>query len=480
MKKPKILIRTDGSSQIGLGHLVRCSALALILKHEFEIIFYCREIPDYILSELEVSGFGCRKIENECEFLGQLTDNIVAVLDGYHFDIEYQKKVKATGAKLVCIDDMHDKEFVADMIINHAPGITPQDYRAQPYTQFALGLEYALLRPYFLEQAKKQRTIEKIETVLICFGGSDYKNLIQRTLQVVLEFPQFKTIIVVTGSSYKSTVSFKKLITSDTRIDYRHALNEQQILETMLMSDLAIVPASGILFEVLAVGCIAISGSYIDNQNLIYENFKNAGYIKDAGNFLSQKLYKAISESIGGCINKVKLIDGLTAVRVSKLFDQLQKELLINFRKATASDLDITFAWATNPDIRRYSFQQHHITKPEHDIWFLKKLGDTNCHYSIVEYNDKPVGSIRFDLKEGEAIISYLLDPMYHGRGFGQLILRKGIEWLLMVNKPDFTPIHFLCGEVMKTNIPSVKAFERLGFVKKEQKENYKFEKWVS
>ena len=97
-----------------------------------------------------------------------------------------------------------------------------------------------------------------------------------------------------------------------------------------------------------------------------------------------------------------------------------------------------------------------------------------------MEYNDKPVGSIRFDLKEGEAIISYLLDPMYHGRGFGQLILRKGIEWLLMVNKPDFTPIHFLCGEVMKTNIPSVKAFERLGFVKKEQKENYKFEKWVS
>jgi len=383
-------------------------------------------------------------------------------------------------AKLVCIDDLHEKEFVADLIINHAPGIHTKDYKAQPYTQFALGLEYALLRPAFLEQAKKQRTIEKVETVMICFGGSDSKNLTQSTLQVVLEFPQFRKIIVVTGSFYQLTTSFKQLVASDTRINLRHALNEQQMLDTMLESDMVIVPASGILFEVLATGCVAISGSYVNNQKFVYEHFRNNGLIIDAGNFLNKSLFNAISKVINGSINPVQSIDGQTAIRVSKLFDQLQKEFLINLRMAITADLDLTFGWATNPEIRRFSFQQHQITKPEHTNWFLKKLKHTNCHYLIAEYEGVPVGSIRFDIREGEAMISYLLDPVYHGRGFGQLILKKGIEWLVMANRKDLKPIRIISGEVMKTNIPSIKAFERLGFVKKEQMGNFKFEKLVS
>jgi len=477
--KPKVLFRVDGSPEIGLGHLVRCIALAHMLKDDFKIIFICRDIPDAMLAELDDNCFSHRKIENEDEFFGQLNGNTIVLLDGYHFDIGYQKKIKATGTKLVCIDDLHDKEFVADLIINHAPGIFPQDYQAQPYTQFALGPDYALLRPAFLEQAKKQRTIEKVETVMICFGGSDFKNFTQSILQVVLEFPQFKKIIVVTGSTYKTTDSFKQLIAGDTRIDHRHALNEQQMLETMLEAELAIVPASGILFEVLAAGCVAITGIYIDNQKLVYENFRNAKHIVDADNFLNKSLYNAISEVWGGCINQVRFIDGKTAIRVSKLFDQLQREFLINIRRATIVDMDLTFGWATNPEIRRFSFQQHQIKKSEHANWFLKKSIDTNCYYSIVEYDSVSIGSIRFDISEGEAMISYLLDPVYHGRGFGQLILKKGIEWLLIVNIPGLTPISVISGDVMKKNFASIKAFERLGFVKTEYQDHFKFKKYV-
>jgi RimJ/RimL family protein N-acetyltransferase len=247
----------------------------------------------------------------------------------------------------------------------------------------------------------------------------------------------------------------------------------------MLEAELAIVPASGILFEVLAAGCVAISGSYIDNQKFVYDNFSNARYIVDAGSFSYERLYDAISGVSGGGFNKLIIIDGQTAIRVSKLFNQLQKEFLIKPRRATTADIDLTFGWATNPVIRRFSFQQHKIEKSEHTNWFLQKLMDTNCIYSIVEYDNVPIGSIRFDIREGEAMISYLLDPAYHGQGIGQLILKKGIEWLFIVNIHGMIPISVISGDVMKTNFPSIKAFERLGFVKNEQKDNYKFEKWV-
>ena len=49
--KPKVYIRTDGSPEIGLGHLTRCIALAYMLKKDFAITFVCKEIPEKISRE---------------------------------------------------------------------------------------------------------------------------------------------------------------------------------------------------------------------------------------------------------------------------------------------------------------------------------------------------------------------------------------------------------------------------------------------
>lgn len=276
---------------------------------DFKISFVCKEIPETMFDELTNKGFNVRMITNEDHFFSLITNDTIVVLDGYGFDTEYQKQIKEKKCRLVCIDDLHDKEFVADLIINHAPGIVPQDYQALPQTQFALGLEYALLRPAFLEQAKCNRVIEKIETLLICFGGSDFKNLTQQTLNTVLQFRKFSKIIVITGAAYELTNDFIQLVKSDSRIDHRSDLNEKQMLAAMLEAELAIVPASGILLEIFCVGVPVISGYYVENQlnaavalndkGLIYyignmlDNYKtklveilNSIYIKDSENFV--------------------------------------------------------------------------------------------------------------------------------------------------------------------------------------------------
>ncbi|MFH1119633.1 MAG: UDP-2,4-diacetamido-2,4,6-trideoxy-beta-L-altropyranose hydrolase [Bacteroidota bacterium] len=479
LSRSEIFVRADGSPQIGLGHVVRCMALSLMLKNEFEITFYYREMPDSMVKEISDGGFGVVKIEHEEQFFEKLYKKVVVVLDGYGFDDGYQHKIKIKGAKLVCIDDLHNNLFLADLIINHAPGITPQAYKTKPYTQFALGLDFALLRPAFLEQAKNQREIVKIETVLVCFGGSDSRNLTERTLQVVLRFQQFIKIYVVTGSAFVPGDELGRLLDSDPRIEHRQALTEQKMLETMLDSDLAIVPSSGILFEALASGCLVVSGNYVDNQKLVYENFRDSGCFTDAGNFEIPELTKAINEVINGHTKNPVFIDGNSATRVIRLFDQLNKETFITVRKAKVTDLDITFGWASSAEIRRYAFQQHQISKSEHTNWFLNKLAEANCRFYIIEYKNEPIGSIRFDIREGEAKISYLLDPLFHGQGFGQLILKKGIEQLLNEVEPDHLTIHLVSGDVMTTNVPSIKAFERLGFIRKMVSENFKFEKLV-
>lgn len=320
--KPEIFIRTDGNQEIGLGHLIRCMALANMLKNDFRITFICKTLPDSIKFDLHIKGFNFQLITYESDFLKSISKSSIIVLDGYNFNTTYQKIIKDAGAKLICIDDLHNQEFFADLIINHAPGITSNEYQAQPYTKFALGLEYALLRSSFLQQAKKERIIETVETVMICFGGSDLKNLTKDILHEVIDFVEFRKIIVITGTSYCISDDFNDLLKKDKRIEHLHNLNEKQMLKTMLKTDLAIVPASGILFEVLSAGCLVISGYYVTNQKSIYNGFLINNMIFGANNFESVK--SQIEHSFNtNFIQRDKIIDGESGLRLTKIFNRI-------------------------------------------------------------------------------------------------------------------------------------------------------------
>jgi UDP-2,4-diacetamido-2,4,6-trideoxy-beta-L-altropyranose hydrolase len=267
-----------------------------MISSSFDIEFVCKEVPESIAYEIRGKMFSLRMIEDEADFINGLHSGDIAVLDGYGFDLHYQTSIKDRGCMLVCMDDQHNQKFAADLIINHAPGVKSSDYDARPDTAFALGAEYAMLRPDFLEQAKKKRTVNSVETVMICFGGADYLNLTEQTLQTVSGIPVFKKIVVVTGPSYNNKESLERIIQSDDRIRHYHDLNGKEMLERMLEADLAIVPASGILFEALSVGCIVISGYYVSNQMDNYNGFLNLHAFLDAKDFQQNHLDKILND----------------------------------------------------------------------------------------------------------------------------------------------------------------------------------------
>jgi len=147
MVKRKIIFRADGGPNIGMGHFIRTLALAEMLKDDFYCIYVTKSPSAYQIIEIEkVCHERLDLPANKSHFkvfLNILKGDEIVVLDNYFFTTEYQRAIKNKGCKLVCIDDLHDKEFVADLIINHTPGVLKNDYIAQPYTQLALGLDYA-------------------------------------------------------------------------------------------------------------------------------------------------------------------------------------------------------------------------------------------------------------------------------------------------------------------------------------------------
>ena len=266
--KSKIYIRADGNSEIGLGHVIRSLALAEMLKEEFRCTFATRFLTDYINREARKVCDEVIKLPESEEhfdaFLAILSGDEIVVLDNYFFTTMYQQKIKDKGCKLVCIDDIHDTHFMADVVINHSSSVLKSDYSVESYTTLCLGLNYALLRPAFFNTLQTQKLQKDSKTFFVCFGGSDFCDLTQQTLEVLLKYHY--TVYAVIGDSNRNRDKLLSKYSHNNNVVLLHDLPAKEMAEVMQKSDMAIVPASSVLLEVWATKTPAITGYFVDNQ----------------------------------------------------------------------------------------------------------------------------------------------------------------------------------------------------------------------
>ena len=130
-------------------------------------------------------------------------------------------------------------------------------------------------------------------------------------------------------------------------------------------------------------------------------------------------------------------------------------------RKATLLDTDLTFQWAQDPTVRRYAFTQNEITKEGHEAWFKNKLADPLSKYFILETTEgNPLGSFRIDYNSSTStgLISYLIAPEFHGKGWGIAMLVLGEVAARQIG------LSGLIGEVIPENSSSCAIFVKLGY----------------
>lgn len=173
---------------------------------------------------------------------------------------------------------------------------------------------------------------------------------------------------------------------------------------------------------------------------------------------LRPKLYLALEEK--GFVREARLKD--------HYFDGYFKDVIIHskwnthitLRNAELTDLEVTYKWASDKEVRKYSISKGDIFFKEHRNWFLGKINDPNCLYYIATIATIPVGSFRVDVQpNGVGIISYLLSSHFHGKGLGYNLLREGV----LQAKTD-SRIRVLLGKVFEENKVSCLLFEKLEF----------------
>lgn len=178
LSRKKIVINVIGNRQTGLGHAFR----AVMLAHEligYDVVFVCEESDDLAIEYITRHNYSLQI----CPPFGRL-DTIcginptMVINDILDTSADFVIELKKRGMTVVNFEDMGLGAEVADLVIN---ALYPHQI---PSEHILVGPRYFCLRDEFLH-IPPHTYGDKVERLLVAFGGVDEANLSRRVLEVV-------------------------------------------------------------------------------------------------------------------------------------------------------------------------------------------------------------------------------------------------------------------------------------------------------
>jgi UDP-2,4-diacetamido-2,4,6-trideoxy-beta-L-altropyranose hydrolase len=291
-----LIFRVDASPQLGTGHLMRCLALAQAWKETsgHAIFAMALEVPS-LIKRLNSEGM---EIVHLSVKPGTVDDAVQTVslakgmgadwivVDGYHFDAEYQKVIKDLKRRILFIDDYgHAKHYYADIVLNQNLHAHKGLYRSkEPYTTLLLGTRYVLLRREFLKWRGWRRNIPNIaRRVLVTFGGSDPENLTLKAIQALeqMRFDGLEVTVVVGGSN----PHYQELQSAVQNLPFAVVLKRSvaNMSDLMAWADVSIASAGTTSLELAFMGLPSLIVIIAENQRPLAEKLEETGIALNLG-----------------------------------------------------------------------------------------------------------------------------------------------------------------------------------------------------
>jgi RimJ/RimL family protein N-acetyltransferase len=309
--------------------------------------------------------------------------------------------------------------------------------------------------------------------MLICFGGADMHNATFEVLNLLEEKQFSHKCHVVLGDAFLHQQLLDKFIEiSKLKINVQKNLSAQEMADLMSDCRYAILQPSTISYEYLSVNTGELYLKMTaDNQKDVYSFYVENGIGYDISELFVEDGSR-ISESKR---IQEKYFDGKSDERIKAIFKRFQNEQQLQLRKAQLSDLDLYFHWVNDSDARQNAITVKQIDYDEHCVWFAEKVISKDACLWVMEYEEVPVGQIRFDIDRSlkEATISYFIAQEHRGKGFGLSVVKLGLE-LFFGTKKDISTINAV---VKSTNGYSRKIFEHFSFQINKEENGFLFYK---
>ncbi|MBR4704916.1 MAG: GNAT family N-acetyltransferase [Paludibacteraceae bacterium] len=442
--KRKIVFRADAGPTIGYGHYIRSLALADILKQDFDCTMFTQVPTDYQLRECEAVCPIVALPDDDSKFekfLDYLHGDEIVVMDNYFFTTDYQRAIKTKGCQLVCIDDMHDKHYVADVVINHGC-LDKSLFDVEPYTRLCLGMDYALLRRPF----RNPKTCDRVpNSYAICFGGADAYNL---TFEYAKELSiHDRTIFAIVGDSY----SYEDTLKSLPNVEIRKRLSADAMASLFSSVENVICSASTTCYEALACGARVYAGWYVENQREIYHLLESNHQIVPLDNLREVKEIKQTT------IEPVRFPKSYNALW--RVFVQLAWRV-VDYRDLTNGESRIIWEQRNREHIRKWMKNNQPIPLDIHCAFIESlKTNDTKRYYAFFLGDQFMASYDIVGIHDGQAECGLYLNAEYKGKGLASMVQS------VMEQKAKEMGIHLLRSEVLSNNAASLQFFTQNGFV---------------
>ena len=501
----RVAVRVDASARLGVGHVMRCLALASELKRRcHQVVFVMRLLDGHMAEQTRKAGFEVltladfdfNKAKSQAAWLElanqpavQLQDakDTLALLahqtwdwlvvDHYALGLTWQQAMLGCAKKLLVIDDRADRVLQCDVLLNQNPGAQRSHYEGlMPLgSLILLGSQYALLRPEFFNVVNAAPMLSRTPStpcVLVSLGGGDVHGLLLTVLSA-LEYCKLlgAGVTVVTGAGTQ-TPQTQALEQRCRALGYTRFESTDAMAHLMMQAQFAIGAGGVSLLERCVMGLPSVTLVTAPNQSRGVTAAQEQGAVlaldpHAAGFELELRLaIKSLlfSPERRAAMSKAALsvCDGLGTLRVA---DIMQKQSL-TLRIATLEDAAALHVWRNAASTRKYSGDGRIIAFEQHQKWMLQVLANPAQRLWIAHTVAGDVGVLRFDCSAADAAtvakISVYLVPDRPGRGWGRALIACGVQeaqriWPTLVR---------VDAHISDENLASLKAFAACGFIK--------------
>jgi UDP-2,4-diacetamido-2,4,6-trideoxy-beta-L-altropyranose hydrolase len=474
----RIAFRFDASAKAGTGHISRCVTLAKELaRRGARIIMTLSTDVQQYCDWLESEGFAVRRVQDSSpfsqkedaqHFLESTTDDGPfdwIVVDHYELEETWEFAVRGRTRRILVIDDLparsHDCDLLVDQNLSSEDAYSPY---VPPSARVLAGPRYALLRQEFEQLHRNtRRRGERIQTVLVCFGGADSHDHTSAAVEALTPLAKSLQVVVVLGAANANAAA---VANACRNLPNHEILITPPNLATLLaQADLAIGGGGTMTWERACVGVPTVAVGIAANQVRVLKRVLEAGYALGIPEMLEPDVaairalvltaLRSPAMLAGMARRGLALVDGNGVQRVADAI--LPRE--VSFRPATMADSGVILAWRNHPSVRAASLDTDAIRPEVHQQWMEATLRNPDSALLIGERAAEPVGVVRFDFSDDVAKISLYRVPGSAGIRAG--LIRNSVEWLRL-NRPEISRV---VAHVRSDNQASFGAFLSAGFI---------------
>ncbi|MGN8024952.1 GNAT family N-acetyltransferase [Microbacterium sp. 22242] len=477
----EVLLFCDATTGVGMGHLMRCLALAQHAQSRGWVVTVQGDIAS---SAVDAAGRIAPGVHVRPSGPGVQAVLTARGHDVLHLDT-YASLADVRGPDLrgaaPLLSNMQDGAYgerPADLAIDGTLGAQHAFWTAPGVLAARLvGIDAAVIRQQVLDQRYQRDHRDPPSDrprVLVVMGGTDPQGATAKVLGLLGEVGMPLDVTVVDPAGRPEVCD--AAAASPHRVDVLGFVDDLPALASA--HDVAISAAGTSVWDFACMGVPMAIVCVVDNQRDGYRRLVADGLalgLGEPGRLAPGESLAELGELLTRPARRARqrdrlraAVDGLGTWRIVSAWEQLLEvpmtaaphDAALVAREARLDDADLLRSWRNDRVTRAHSRSAGEVDPEAHEEWLRRSLRSRDRRLLLVEHDGDPVGTVRWD-REGATdwVVSITIAPAWRGRGIAASVLAVAEDALDAVE-----PVRLLA-DIHQENPASRRLFARSGYL---------------